>query len=285
MKYFLCSFLLLIPAGASRAALIDDVVHVWEFDETSGTRVDTLGGYNLTDNNTVGYTAGMDGNAALFEADNTEYLSYTPNWLDYAGTDWSFSIWVRSDGNASQYRGIVGNRFGTYGTWLTLGSSVTTGYLTLEDCGSHSVSMHDGQWHHIVVTHDDAATDVTRVYKDGTQVFTCNYGAWGGTGNDLRLGLWYEGSQYWDGAMDAFYWFDAVLDSTAVLELYADSEGLFYDFSAPVEPGAGPVQLSSTTPASMFLAFNTAVLAVLIVVFLTLTVVFILLDSLKNILE
>ena len=45
------------------------LVSYWALDETSGTRYDSHGSNDLTDNNTVGYTTGVQGNAADFIVD------------------------------------------------------------------------------------------------------------------------------------------------------------------------------------------------------------------------
>ena len=57
------------------STLLDGLVSYWPLDETSGTRVDAVGSNDLTDNNTVGYDTGVNGNAASFVAANSEYLS------------------------------------------------------------------------------------------------------------------------------------------------------------------------------------------------------------------
>lgn len=50
-----------------------DILKVYyRLDETSGTRADAVGGYTLTDVNSVGYTTGKNGNAASF--DGSDYL-------------------------------------------------------------------------------------------------------------------------------------------------------------------------------------------------------------------
>jgi hypothetical protein len=58
---------------------IDDLVAWWSMNEESGTREDSHGSNDLTDNNTVGYGAGKKGNAAETVDANTEYLSVADN--------------------------------------------------------------------------------------------------------------------------------------------------------------------------------------------------------------
>ncbi len=54
----------------------------WPLDETSGTRADSVGSNDLTDNNTVLSATGMFGNAADFEATSNEWLSH---WVTRTG--------------------------------------------------------------------------------------------------------------------------------------------------------------------------------------------------------
>lgn len=51
----------------------------WSLDEASGTRFDSIGSNDLTDNNTVASATGMFGDAANFEADDAERLSLASN--------------------------------------------------------------------------------------------------------------------------------------------------------------------------------------------------------------
>ena len=60
---------------AMSASWNTDLVACWPMDESEGTRADIVGGADLTDNNTVGSTAGKFSSAASFDAANFEYLS------------------------------------------------------------------------------------------------------------------------------------------------------------------------------------------------------------------
>ena len=49
------------------SSLTTNLISYWKLDETSGTRVDSVGNNDLTDNNTVLYGAGKQGNGADLE--------------------------------------------------------------------------------------------------------------------------------------------------------------------------------------------------------------------------
>ncbi len=68
----------------------------YKLDEVSGTRLDSIGSNDLTDNNTVGSTTGVKGNAADFVQANSEYLDVVDSAdLSFANESMSISCWVR----------------------------------------------------------------------------------------------------------------------------------------------------------------------------------------------
>ena len=79
--------------------LLDGLIAWLPLNETSGTRFDAhTGGYDFTDNNTVGFAAGKVGNAASFVRGNAEYLSSTNSVFDLATVDYSILGWFRQTG-------------------------------------------------------------------------------------------------------------------------------------------------------------------------------------------
>ena len=67
----------------------------WKLDEESGTRDDAHGSNDLSDNNTVGFTAGKYSNAASFILANSEYLSIGDNnSLSTGDIDFTLGCWV-----------------------------------------------------------------------------------------------------------------------------------------------------------------------------------------------
>ena len=72
-----------------------NLVGDWSMDETSGTRADSHGTNNLTDNNTVGSTTGVISNAASFVSANSEYLSSTTVPVSGTGAR-SMEVWFKT---------------------------------------------------------------------------------------------------------------------------------------------------------------------------------------------
>ena len=92
-----------VGAPATGAAAVPfsltNLISYWKLDEASGTRVDSHGTNDLTDNNTVTQSAGKLGNAAQFVAANSEYLNRADNasLSMGAGVRMTLTAWVYAD--------------------------------------------------------------------------------------------------------------------------------------------------------------------------------------------
>ena len=85
-----------IPAFS--ASLSSGLVSWWDLDELGGTRYDSVGSNDLTDNNTVLYGNGKIGRAASFVSGNSEYLSLADiHAIMPGGSSWTFSWWIYTD--------------------------------------------------------------------------------------------------------------------------------------------------------------------------------------------
>lgn len=97
------------PAAAGGSSLSSGLVLLWELDEASGTRVATVGGLDLTDNNTVTGNTGPAGlgNASEFLTANSEYLSRADDSaLQEGDFDSHWVVWIYS-GSLTGQRMIV----------------------------------------------------------------------------------------------------------------------------------------------------------------------------------
>ncbi|MDA2917638.1 hypothetical protein MYX64_12505, partial [Nitrospinae bacterium AH_259_B05_G02_I21] len=96
--------IILSAAPPARAGLLTDLKAHWKLNEASGTRSDSHGSNDLTDNNTVGQAAGKIGNAADFIRVNSEYLSIADNADVSAGdVDITWALWVWLDDNTNSH--------------------------------------------------------------------------------------------------------------------------------------------------------------------------------------
>lgn len=157
-----------VPSGSGLSVAQAYAVAAWPLDEISGTRFDSVGSSDLTDNNTVGSTAGKFGNAADFESGNSEYLSIADN-TDISAGDVKFCIrvWVRLESKADSQ--------GVLGKWQTSGGK-NREYLLFYDSGLD-------RWRFAIA---DPADSVTVVTAD-------NFGAVS-TGAWMLLHAWHDDS-------------------------------------------------------------------------------------------
>lgn len=194
-------------------------VAAWALDEVSGTRVDQVNGYNLTDENTVGSAAGMFGNAADFERDNSEYLHVADN-ADLSGGDVKFTIvaWVKLEtGDVSQ--SLVSKHSGSHGEYfiqfvaggtfkfrfIVYGSASfgNEGTVTADDVISIDT------WYLVIVDHDPDANQISIQINNGTKYTAAHTAGIYDSTTDFLIG----GSSFSEFA-------DALIDDVVVLKGY-----------------------------------------------------------------
>lgn len=185
------------------------IVSYWKLDEQSGNRADSIGSNTLTDNNTVLYDTGKVGNAADFEATNSEYLSITDasqSGLNFTGTEVFLSAWIKPESLVTA--GIVNKSLNTGNQRsYALYSTVTTGivqFLVSSDgsATSNSVStsaLSNGVWTHTSGTYDGSFTKIyfNAVNEDSDAFTSAIYDSTA----DVRVGCLND-ALYQDGLID-----------------------------------------------------------------------------------
>jgi hypothetical protein len=228
-------------------ALTDSLVSYWELEETSGTRVDSHGSNDLTDNNTVGSATGKQGNGADFERDNSELLSITDaaqSGLDITG-NMTISLWMKPETLPSTTSGSVEYYFvsrydSTSGGWAwrtlwqtsstlnrvflstsTNGTTATNGIVDTSGLSSAGV------WYFL--TFVKSSTTFT-MYINGSSVGTATVTSSIYNGNDnFAIGANSNGnSGFFDGIIDEVGIWSRALTSSEVSELYNSGAGLSY---------------------------------------------------------
>ena len=138
----------------------------WKLDETSGTRYDeTDNSYDLTDLNTVLYDTGKIGNAAKFQAANSEYLSIADD-LGITGGAISISLWVKnlSEISANTYTFALQQDDGVdvyYSIQYVYNGGTRLIVFRRTKCGvavqgiSYTATMGTSDWYHLVLTYDN----------------------------------------------------------------------------------------------------------------------------------
>jgi hypothetical protein len=220
-------------------ALSDSLVSYWELEETSGTRVDSHGSNDLTDNNTVGSAAGIQGNGADFERDNSEYLSITDaaqTGLEY-NADFTINFWMYAETLEtlrtpfSKWQDTTGNGIlaflytnGDLRTYIASTASTNVNKLFT------STGITAGAWFMVTVTFDVSAGSM-QLYVNATSKGTQTGFSTSPYQNSepFRIGAYNSSAgQPFDGIIDEFGFWSRVLTSTEVTELYNSGDGLSY---------------------------------------------------------
>ena len=203
-------------------ALLSGLLAHWKLNEEIGVRYDsTANGYDLTDNNDVGYAAGKLGNAAYF--DGTNCLSCATNlFAEKSGLTVAF--WLKSSGPD---------------TWLILGGSGEIPTLVgtngseidyIPTGGGENIStvcVLDGEWHFVACVYDGAA-GTSKNYKDGSLDTTLT--GLDSSTPDSGAGTIISATQYpYVGSLDSVsVWYRALTDAE-VAALYNSGDGLDFE--------------------------------------------------------
>lgn len=217
--------------GASGNGFLTSLVDFWNLDETSGDAISATGGTNLTDSNTVTYSAGGapdGGNARQFTGASNE--KFSASGLLGSGTNITLAIWFKAD-TISSARFIWGHNAPNGMT--TLRNIATTGILYVVFDGStsriYNSSIGTG-WHSIVVTSTGpAGTD--KAYLDGAEFTSSavNQGWEPGTATYyLGANQIGQNGSTWDGAMASHGIWSKVFDATDVSNWHNGGVNLRY---------------------------------------------------------
>lgn len=223
------------------SSLATDLVSYWELEEASGTRVDSHGSNDLTDNNTVGQATGIQGNGADFESTNSESLSIThasQTGLDFGNAqDFSIQMWIKPESSTDFYTVMKGNS-GASGKWYSLGGGIVTGQFSfLVDNGTNArfvsaSSYTPGNWYHVVGVRDGTTL---RLYVNGSSV-----GTYTNTDVDddlsntstFYIGRHNSTGRFTDGVVDEVGIWSRALSASDVTALYNSGAGLPYEATA-----------------------------------------------------
>lgn len=224
------------------SGLFNNLISYWTLDEASGTRVDSHGSNDLSDNNTVGSAAGIINNGADFVAANSEYLSHVSNAsLQMSGnTDFTITAWVnmstlpppggafsfvtKDDDAASSRDYTLACIRGSGWCFFIKGGGT---YIASEGAPAAST----GAWHFLVAWYDSSNGQV-HLRVDDTTTFDSVAGA---TGTDVsaaefRIGASeYSGFEYYaDAVIDEVGIWKRKLTSQEITDLYNSGAGLPY---------------------------------------------------------
>ncbi|MEO1063759.1 MAG: LamG-like jellyroll fold domain-containing protein [Actinomycetota bacterium] len=242
-------------------SLLTDLVAHWKLNETSGTRADSHGSNDLTDNNTVGSASGKLGNAADFESTNNEYLSHADNAdLATGDFDWTVTAWFRLESLPS----AVGDTGGIVtkhkdGDEKEFIVAVSTGedkpLIRLFALGGSTIAtatwgaaVSTGTWYFVEAYHDAANNEIGIAINNGTHVTAPTGGTASARKTDVlwQIGSLGNGSSFLDGRVDSVSRWDRLLTSQERSDLYNSGDGLDYD-----DFGGADTTLTDAGPAAV----------------------------------
>lgn len=217
-----------------------NLISYWALDESSGSRADSHGSKTLTDNNTVGSTTGVQGNAARLVEANTEYLSRADDAdLRFTGGDRTICGWVRVNGtHAATVFYIVSKWDSSFQDWAMSGTDATgalgggvrnaadTGDFGATDSGAN---LTDGSWHFVAMIWDATAEEIS-VKADGrARVTTSAPGGVSASSAAMEFGRLQQGfGPSADIDLDEWALFSAALSDDELAWLYNSGAGRTY---------------------------------------------------------
>lgn len=218
----------------------NDLISFWKLDEASGTRSDSFGSNDLTDNNTVGQgTGNVYANCADLETSNSEYFSDADD-VSHSSGSFTFSCWVKLESfvnvqglgskwsASNQEWGLVQyNDSGTERFALIVDNDGTS----LDDIVKTTSSPSTGTWYHVCARHDTDANTIA-VFLDGVKDSkSYSSGLYSGS-SDFRIGGGHPGIANFDGLIEAAGWWNRALFDAEITAL-ANPNDPFYDQFQP----------------------------------------------------
>jgi len=214
-------------AGTNSGSTLNaGIVGAWGFN---GNLNDASGTRNGTENGTISFVAGKNGQCAEFSG--TAYVSLSDSPLTGSG-GFSLFCWVKCDNTFGGYPGIFacGAEAQQEAVFLALtpaGKVIGTLYALPSGLESTD-AVNDGNWHHIGLI---STAGSFQLYIDGSangpdQTFTYNLGA-----EYAYFGKVYPGGDVLEGKIDDFYLWNRALTTAEVSELYNSGSGKVYPFT------------------------------------------------------
>lgn len=220
---------------ATHPTLPTSLVSYWEMEETSGTRVDSHGSNDLTDNNTVQSEAGVQGTGALFDG-STEYLTNASSTI--AAGDISYSAWIKQDATGNDF--ICGDidAAATNSTQFTITTGNKIFFRWWDNSTNNSsrtgtTALAVDTWYHVVASVDvSAGASGIKLYVNGVEEAytgsTNNATSKNAHSSTFYVGANYAGA-YFDGTIDEVGMWNKALTAQEVSDLYNNGSGIQYD--------------------------------------------------------
>jgi len=220
-------------------SLLTNLISYWKLDEASGTRVDSHGTNDLTDNGSVGSGTGIINSAADFESSTPQYLSHSDNSdLSTGDIDFTFACWLKPESVAGNMV-IAGKSTAASGgeEWILRYNLLADRFRLTVQGGSTYTEIDAnsfgfpvvGSWHFVVIWHDSVNNLVGISVNAGTPDTASHTAGVNDGSGPFQIGKYpNDPSQYWDGLVDEAGFWKRVLTSQERTDLYNSGSGLAY---------------------------------------------------------
>ena len=221
--------------GFTESSVYDDAISLWKLDEQSGTRADSIGSNDLTDNNTVGYqNMGPSGTVTVHAEGSNEYLTRA-SWTH--GANFAYVGWIKNPSPAN-YDTVIDHQLNSgfpanvslclYSNSAALRAVVSDNTGTSPVTIDSLVSLSDGGWHFFAVWFDDSDKKLRISVDDETPVASAAMtGNWKGT-----YTLYFGGASgtidAWDGNLARFGYYTSIPSGAVRTSLYNNGKGKSY---------------------------------------------------------
>jgi len=185
MKYALGNILSSSSVITAGTNLLSGLIAYWKLEEASGTRYDSHGSYDLTENVGIDSEVGVKGDCAVSNStyDDGRSLTIFPSPYDSVGASWSLSFWMSTNDSNDDTFHMFPNAWGNCVLFeiLTIdGNKVVQGRLWKDGENSEISTdisrsgIYTEGFIHVVITHD-LPTKTVRVYYDGVEEHIVTY--------------------------------------------------------------------------------------------------------------
>ena len=209
----------------------------WSFDEASGNATDSGGnGNTLTETSgTIDRVAGLHGNAADFEAADSEYFARADNASLSAGDrNWCFVCWVKPE-TITGFPIIASKGWANSGPgqreWAHFIQAAGVGNFSIQNAAgtasavTSASSYSNGAWTLVILQYDAANDRITIQLSNGT-INQTNTGIFAQDGTaEFVIGASVLQALYWDGLIDEAFFYNGLLDTDQRTWLYNSGAG------------------------------------------------------------
>lgn len=222
-------------------ALSDGLVAAYNFDESSGDAVDSIGGYNMTNYNWCTYSAGKIGNGVNTDPTGNKYLEVASHLgLNWSSQPWTVSLRIYPNGNISS-QAVFANwvnydyRVYCYIEWYSSACRLVRvrGWVAADVC-SKSQSFNNATWYHICGRYN--WTTLNLKINNGAATTLSSVGNGIGTWYWNKTSIWAytngRGTNF-KGMPDIAQFFNIYKTDDEVTELYNAGAGRQAPFTTP----------------------------------------------------